>query len=241
MKNEIIFYPKSDLTKQVIPPPIKSKAPDWYKGIPMYQKKSDELLEELVIKNRSANYSIKSCMPFLDSLTSGYTLNLWCDVQVKIEDGVTYIKWLNQNQELSPIESSPDPKVPSMPGFTPYIFSWISHWGIKTPRGYSCLFTHPLNRSDLPFHTTSGIIDTDKWGIWGTQPFALIEGWEGVIPAGTEVAQFFPFKREEWKSKVDKETKKGSLSEWANFEYQRHSSKFRGFYRSKYWQKKNYS
>lgn len=240
MKNKIIFYPKSRLVSEVVPPPSKIKVPSWYKDISAYQTRDDLPNDKLIVKNGSANNSIKACMPFLDTLTSGYTLALWCDVQVRIEQGLTYVDWLNKNEELKPVDSAPNPRVPNMPGYTPYHFSWISHWGIKTPKGYSCLFTHPLNRSELPFHTTSGIIDTDSWGIWGTQPFSLIEGWEGVIPAGTPFTQVIPFKREEWRTEVDSNLGPGSLSEWANFEYQRHSSKFKGFYKSNYWKKKSY-
>lgn len=240
MNNKIIFYPKSKLIKEVVPPPGKPVVPQWYKSISVYQSRDDRPNNKLLVKNGSANYSIKSCMPFLDTLISGYTLNLWCDVQVRIENNTTYINWLNQDSELKPIESAPNPQIPSLSGFTPYSFSWVSHWGVKTPKGYSCLFTHPLNRSDLPFHTSSGIIDTDRWGIWGTQPFSLVEGWEGVIEAGTPIAQIIPFKRHFWKSVLDLNTEDGSLSSWANFEYQRHSSKFRGFYKLKYWNKKEF-
>jgi hypothetical protein len=238
--NKIIFYPQSKLVSEIIPAPISSSTPTWYKDIPMYQDREDRANDKLTIKDGSANYSVKSCMPFLDSMLSGYTINLWCDVQVRFEDNVLRVDWLNQNKDLAPIESGPNPKVPIMKGFTPYQLSWRSHWGIKTPKGYSCLLTHPLNRSDLPFHTTTGIMDTDSWGIWGTQPFALIDGWEGVIKAGTPVIQVLPFKRENWRSEIDTLTGNGSLSEWANYEYQRHTSKFRGFYKSKYWSKKTY-
>ena len=30
--------------------------------------------------------------------------------------------------------------------------------------GWSILFTHPLNRDDLPFRTLSGIVDCDRFG-----------------------------------------------------------------------------
>jgi hypothetical protein len=241
MNKEIIFYPKSNLVKEVIPPPQKCSTPNWFKEIPMYQIRDDRPSDKLIVKDGFANYSLKSCAPFLDSMLSGYTINLWCDINIRIDNGIINIEWLNSKEELNPITSLPDPQVPSINGFTPYAFSWISHWGIKTPKGYSCLLTHPLNRSDLPFHTTSGIMDTDNWGIWGTQPFSLLKSWEGVIKAGTPIIQVIPFKREDWKSKVDYATGPGSNSEWANYEYDRWTSKIRGFYKSKHWVKKNYN
>jgi hypothetical protein len=107
MTKKIIFYPKSKLVSEVIPPPSPLVVPNWYKKISMYQKRNDRSSDSLDVKNGSANYSIKSCMPFLDSMLIGYSLNLWCDIQVKIENGNTYINWINQNKELSPIDSSP--------------------------------------------------------------------------------------------------------------------------------------
>jgi len=238
--SKIIFYPKSKLVKEVIPPFQVCSVPDWYKTIPMYKDADGQAAGKLVVKDGHANYSLKSCMPFLDSMLTGYMLTLWCDVQVRLENGNTYLDWINQTEELAPVVSAPNPRVPSSAGHTPYVFSWKSQWGIKTPKGYSCILTHPFNREDLPFKTTTGVMDTDQWGIWGTQPFSLQEGWEGVIKAGTPLVQIIPFKRESWKSTVDVETGEGSLSEWANYEYARHSSKFRGYYKNNYWLKKEY-
>jgi hypothetical protein len=77
-------------------------------------------------------------------------------------------------------------------------------WCIKTPKGYSSVFTHPINRPDLPFYTLGGVIDTDKWGEAGSHPFLLKKGWEGIIPAGTPIIQIIPFKREGWVNKVNR-------------------------------------
>ena len=163
---------------------------------------------------------------------------MWCDIQVRVikKDEPQRITWANPIQELDPLKwRSPATGFPKIPGFHDLVFSWSSHWGIKTPKGYSALFTHPLNRTDLPFITTSGIMDTDKWGIWGNQPFYLQKNWEGVIEAGTPIIQVIPFKRDEWKSVIDE-----SLMDWANYEDIRRTSKFRGYYKNNYWTKKKY-
>jgi len=88
---------------------------------------------------------------------------------------------------------------------------------------------------NLPFITTTGIMDTDKWGIWGNQPFALQSGWEGVIPAGTPIIQVFPFKRDDWKHRID-----DSLTKWGNNENIRRTSKLQGYYKNNAWQKKSF-
>ena len=238
--NKIIFYPKSKLVKEVVPPPNLVSVPDWYKKLPMFQVRPNRSLDKLDVEEGFANYSVKACMPFLDTFTTGYTLNTWCDIQVKVTETGSRMTWGHNETDLDPVETAPNPGLPIITGFSPFVFSWRVLWGIKTPPGYSCLFTHPLNRFDLPFITTSGVMDTDRWGLWGTQPFSLKEGWEGVIPAGTPFAQFVPFKRESWKSEIDTKTDEGSLSEWGNYEYTRRNSKFRGYYKNNYWSRKEY-
>ncbi len=149
--------------------------------------------------------------------------------------------WAHTDLELEEINfRTYDPTnngIPHYSGFDPLFFAWKSHWGVKTPKGYSAIFTHPINRFDLPFITTTGIMDTDKWGIWGNQPFSLKSGWEGVIPAGTPIIQIIPFKRENWKSEIDKT---GLLTKWANIENTKRQSKFRGYYKNNFWQKKSF-
>ena len=230
---EIKFYPENKLVKEVIPPPSVVKVPSWFKNIPNYQGGA----ESLIVENGEPNYSVKSCLPFIDTFFTGYTFELWCDVQVRQINGNPIFTWGNTNSQMSPIVDRTTAHLPIHDGFLPFTFSWSSHWGIETPKGYSCLFTHPLNRTDLPFITTSGIMDTDKWGIWGNQPFAFKKDWEGILEAGTPIIQFIPFKRESWQSKVLNDFEK---SEWAFFEYQRKNSRFRGYYKNKYWNRKEY-
>lgn len=230
---KIVFYPQSKLAKELVAPPQKVTPPEWFKKIPLYVNG-----KHLHLKYGEPNYSAKGCMPFLDTLTSGYTFNLNCDILVekdKLNDGYN-ITW-NNNVVFAPVVSRVTDKgtLPQMSGFTGLDFSWVSYWGIKTPKGYSSLLTHPFNRTDLPFFTTTGIMDTDKWGIWGRQPFALQEGFEGVIEAGTPIIHLFPFKRENWTSKISTD-----LTEWANYEEGRRANHFRGYYKNKYWSKKNY-
>ena len=64
------------------------------------------------------------------------------------------------------------------------------------------MITHPLNRYDLPFITSSGIVDeTVSWA--GTFSFWVKENFEGIIPYGTPMAQIIPFKRDSWEAILD--------------------------------------
>jgi nicotinamidase-related amidase len=67
------------------------------------------------------------------------------------------------------------------------------------------LFTHPVNRSDLPFTTFTGLVDCDAFH---DIPINFPAHWhdpdfDGVLPKGTPVAQCLPVKRAAWASHFD--------------------------------------
>jgi hypothetical protein len=74
------------------------------------------------------------------------------------------------------------------------------------------LFTHPVNRADLPFTTITGLVDCDRFSDsllnfparWRDPAF------NGVLPRGTPVAQCLPVKREIWAGKFEAITAEGS-------------------------------
>ena len=55
----------------------------------------------------------------------------------------------------------------------------------------------------MPFTIFSGVVDTDTYQVPVAFPFVLKEpNFEGMIPAGTPIAQVIPFKRESWKMEI---------------------------------------
>jgi hypothetical protein len=102
---------------------------------------------------------------------------------------------------------------------------------MKLPKGYSALFTHPLNRFDLPFFTASGIVDADYGMGGGGVSFCIDKNFEGVIPAGTPIVQIFPFKRDDWKSEYLQNTKEIVWNPRKNIS---------GWYRKNVWKRKHY-
>jgi hypothetical protein len=230
---KITFYPANELEEKLTPPPQKVQIPEWFKKMPLHLHGD----KKLVVRNGEPNYSAKICMPFLDTFTTGYTFNLPYDIIVQIDpEGYQVISWASDLP--APVTARPVNQnlIPYMKGHTDWNFSWLTHWGIKLPRGYSALLTHPLNRTDLPFITASGILDADKWGVRGNQPFSLQEGFEGIIYQGTPIIQIIPFKRYSWISTINKK-----LTKWAFYEDLRRSRVFRGYYKDNYWTKKDYS
>ena len=43
------------------------------------------------------------------------------------------------------------------------VLKFRSLWTVRTPPGYSCLFTAPFNRFEIPFTPLSGIVETDTY------------------------------------------------------------------------------
>jgi hypothetical protein len=89
---------------------------------------------------------------------------------------------------------------------------WINPWAIKTSPGYSVLFIQPMHR-DSSFTILEGIVDTDQYTAPVNFPFTLNDwGFEGLIPAGTPMAQVIPFKRESWQMSIGGKIEYESLS-----------------------------
>ena len=97
----------------------------------------------------------------------------------------------------------------------------------------------PMNRFDLPFLNTTGVVDSDNVHLLGTFPFFIAEGWEGTIPMGTPYLQFLPFKREDWEHKIetiDQSKMYGKIMESLKFYRQPDG----GVYKNKVWSRREY-
>lgn len=213
--------------------PAKTKTPEWYKNISRW--KNGEVVD---LKNVNLNSSIKQCMPFIESLTSGYMVVLPYDIYVKNNNDTPYIAW---NNNIDPIntpswrnEVANRSLVP--PGFFPLEYTWNMCVSFEVPKGYSMLVTHPLNRYELPFITLTGIID-GGFPVYphGNFPFYIRQGFEGLIEQGTPIAQIIPFRQEQWTAlKTEGLTNKGE------FEHKKSNLKISGFYKNNFWSKKKY-
>lgn len=176
------------------PEPIKNFVPEWY-------RQSETVIQD--VNGGEPTPGLKKCAPYMDALMSGYTMVTPFDVFIsKNDDGSLNIGWNAVPGVESFIEERPDELGKLMPrpaGHYKNHLIWKGFWGMKTPRGWSILMTHPLNRFDLPFTTTSGIIDSDVFNASGNIPFFIKEDFVGVIPKGTPIAQLIPIKRSAWR------------------------------------------
>jgi|TARA_R100000030_G_scaffold83954_1_gene67034 hypothetical protein len=180
--------------------------------------------------------TVKVCIPFLDSLTSGYIIPF------------------DQDYVVDPVENdftvTPANREPTDFGFhdkTQLPEKWrkdagdnagkfINKWLIKTPPGYSCLFVQPLNRVEKRWSIYSGVVDTDVYINEINFPFILHKrDKQFIIKKGEPMIQVIPFKREPWKK-------------WSGFYPEKEHGKtlahlksiFVDRYKKLFWNKKSY-
>lgn len=222
-----------------IPKPAVMSIPDWYKNSPtrMDGEKADGLSKETVAVS---NLTIKGCSPFLDALSFGYIYELPFDIEFR-KDPIKGlgIRWATEMDLISghtadQYQLLPDP-VDGLSG----VLKWVFPFKLETPIGYSCLFTHPLNRHDLPFRTFSGVVDTDTYPGAVQFPFQLLstilEKDIFILEKGTPLCQIVPFKRDDWDS--SKEEYNELANKKAHFSLK---SKIVRSYKTQWWNKKSF-
>jgi hypothetical protein len=182
----------------------------------------------------------KACPAILDGFTTGYVLKTPCDITFFINDsGIIDVKILDLRHQDFCSKRPPMPQFEHPHGYYKDHFAWYPDWAIKIPDGYSALFMSPMNRFDLPFLNTTGIVDVDKVNLLGTFPFFIPEGWEGTIPAGTPYMQILPFKREDWKKEIVIQQEKEIYDKMVeNVKFYRQPDG--GIYKNKVWSKREY-
>ncbi len=182
----------------LIPSPVPASmgVPDWIKTMPA---------TAFSALNQAEEQTVKRCPPFIDAMTSGFLIPLICDLRV--EGGE--ITWDNDlppggaiDFPRSPISFHDAAQLTGTPLYEADRFAIKFHnlWTIEAPEGYALLFTHPINRLDLPFTTLTGLVDSDRYhdsfvhfpAHWHDTAFS------GVLPRGTPVAQCIPVKRQQW-------------------------------------------
>lgn len=178
------------------PVPARNVIPEWY-------KKQERYMENKVSYNRDmeVSHTIKRCMPVMDSMTAGYIIKLPSDLLVEDHNGYKSFSWAIGNWEL--IESHSESQVSKYPmddKWSPMPYKFKNPFGVKTPKGYSCLFVDPMHSDAKPFMSLPAIVDTDEFNTPLNFPFFIEKDFSGIIPAGTPIMQIIPFKREEWTS-----------------------------------------
>jgi hypothetical protein len=219
------------------PQPVKNNIPEWFmKSDRFWRNENGEVLSGY---DGSEALSFKNCPALLDIFISGYVLKTPCDIsftrqngQVLLDIDSNYMDFCGSRDEM--------PNFQTPYGYDEKHFHWYPNWGIGLPKGYSALYTSPINRFDLPFLTVAGVIDSDKMDTPGLVPFFLHKDFSGTIKAGTPYMQIFPFKREDWEMNNVYYSYEEIIAR-----HEKQASTFRipggGAYKRLFWQKKRYS
>lgn len=227
----------------LVPIAASANLPEWYQKAKVLEKGITK--ENLVDYKRiglQAPVGFKACIPFADAMTAGYLFTLPCDIEIISTDtGCTVVvleEAFKQFVDLRP----PMPGFHHPEGYWESHFHWHTLWGVEAPHGWSVLFTQPLNRYDLPFLTTSGIIDSDMSHVSGRMPFFVKKGYNGILVKGTPFLQLIPIQRLNWKSEINLIPKEEQMlkSALSQKEYRPEKFPFYGAYKKLKWFKKFY-
>ena len=183
------------------PIPATQGLPEWYKALPQKAYNSTMGIEA---------HTVKKCPPFIDAMTYGFLMPLPVDLEVRNGEfswNFEVPKGFISEYPHSPIGFHDSGQIAGTPFFDGdrFIIKFNNFWTIEAPPGYSVLFTHPVNRADLPFTTLTGLVDCDTFH---DNPINFPAHWHdagfnGVLPKGTPVAQCLPVKRESWVGQYD--------------------------------------
>jgi hypothetical protein len=246
---KIVFNLDAQSDPRIILPPQPASrfVPDWYKKGERFINKEDGTLNIPDESFRSGG--LKSCNPFLDSIIAGYIQELSCAIEITKNNGKDPIEFRyvekNQNDEYVEVEhlnlidertGAIGHTIPRPHGHSHNHLVWVGHWGWKLPRGYSMIVTHPMNQFQLPFTTSSGFMESDRFIAGGNVPWYIKEGFTGIIPKGTPMYQIIPVKRKKWLGYVPRKV----VSRKAQFLGLKAREVLYGFYRDNLWVKKHY-
>ena len=239
MTLQIQWIPALESVEAIVPLPKPAKhfIPEWYKKTPPPPSPKKFVFDE---NGMVKNLGIKACVPFLDALTNGYIQESWTDIHFTSSFDGEFVG--NYNYSTGPRILSHRENgtthfdIPSE--FYKTELVWKTPWVPKMPKGYSMLYTHPLNNFELPFLCLDGIVDSDNYyhEYEGQFPFLLKKGFEGIIPAGTPLYQMIPIKRENWESKQIPFNDKENMAR--RNQIRRY---FTNGYRRAFWEKKHFN
>lgn len=223
------------------PEPISKTIPDWYRKADRFAVNA-ETGKPWEMPDRGGKIPTwKACPAMFDAMSSGYTYRTPCDIEFSedaagnIQGRVLDPKHQNFLTDRVPLNQFPHPQ-----GYHNKHFAWWSDWAVELPEGYSALYTQPLNRFELPFLTTSGIVDNDKVHLPGTMPFFFLKGVTGTLPAGTPYAQIIPFRREHWESEIDVSLTLEEMEARNKANSEKYRKPDGGVYLKEVWEKRKY-
>ena len=225
-EKKIKFIATNESMKDIWPNPKPASRfiPDEYKKLKRF--KNDNLHDP----------TVKTCVPFLDSLTMGYIIPFDQDYLVDPVENDFSVTPANREQNDFGFHNQTQLPEEWKKTTGDNAGKFHNKWLIKTPPGYSCLFVKPMNRLEPRFDIIAGVVDTDTYINTVNFPFILNKrDKQFLIKRGEPMVQVIPFKRESWKS-------------WAGFYFEKAHGRVLNMlknewmdnYKKKFWSKKSY-
>lgn len=217
----------------------KKNIPYWYRKTPKFLNQDKKLQ---LTESNNPNVTMKSCIPFLDALTTGYVWKLPADIEISKKDDAFIVRWrLNDNWiDIHSPEQVPKLPIPIEINQQSAVFKFIANFRIKMPKGYSTLYVPPLNQYNLPIRVFSGVVDNDTYPLEVNFPFQIVKNLENeecmIIEKGTPIVQIIPIKREKWISKNIRDLDYKAYFETVN----KYLSKIKNAYKEQSWVRKHY-
>lgn len=227
------------------PEPAIKKIPKWFRLI-------EPVRVLTTVPENHEDYTIKKCIPVLDALTTGYLLKTNFDLYYEYNEEENYSTFKFDSkfiEEYPPVTMHSFEQIRGIElteEYLSYAYKFSNPYVIKTPPGYSCIFTNPFNQINQ-FYTLTGVVDTDLHELAVQFPFIMKKGFSGKIPKDTAIVQIIPFKREDWEmsisekpSKLDIQINHRTLDEFESYRYAKDGNLIGGLYKKKYRKKKKY-
>jgi len=235
MTKIIEFTPTSKNALLFPPEPIKKNIPDWFKNISATIEGSNFTAKHFNDFDIQTNLTIKKCVPFMDYMTSGYLIKCHTDILIdpREDNEIKNFEWRFPGGP-PPIGQHSFAQCPvhTMGSKRSYI-KFNNQWVIKTPSGYSCLFMQPLNLENELFKLFPAIVDTDVYDNNINFPGFITTEENFMIPAGHPLMMVFPFKRDEWRAKVNQTIVERSKNKFVSLSEQFFHNVYRNFFHSK--------
>jgi Family of unknown function (DUF6065) len=170
------------------PFPAKAYLPEWFRKL--------RPVDDQELGANSNGQTVKRCMPFLDAMTLGWIIPLAASVRLQVADDgktVEYGSFFDRPMvsDHQPYQIAGHPAQPRPP------LKLHNYWTIRTPPGWSCLFTAPLNRAHPAIEILAGVVDTDRYASLINFPF-IVTGPDGLytLDKGMPLVQVIPFRRD---------------------------------------------
>lgn len=205
-KQTIEFIAKDEYGWDVVdrPYPASQSIPKWWKEMDPYLATEENANgKKLIVRNGFSNASPKKCVAMLDSITSGYIVPLWSDIQIRSASDSEYIPeifWRVTRSVFLPNSNEGSSLIRTPSGYHKMSYKFQNYWTIKTPKGYSIDIRNPVGQENDVFNVIPAVVDTDKHNLGLFFPVWIKDGFEGVVERGTPLVQVTPFKRDSWSS-----------------------------------------